>query len=58
MSTKKAHKFFQSFDRYAEVVSLKYKKNNRFETSAGGVFTIISIIVVVYWVVTNILNLV
>ena len=51
----KARRFFQSFDRYAQVVSLTYKKSGKFETAMGGCVTIISFFVLIYWVIINLL---
>ena len=45
--------FFKSFDRYAQVVSLTYKKSGKFETAPGGIATIIIVLVLNYWVVVN-----
>ena len=50
----RTRKFFQSFDRYADYVSLTYKKSDRIETSAGGIASIIIFILLAYWVMVNI----
>ena len=49
----RAREFFKSFDRYAQVVSLTYKKSGRFETAPGGIATIILFLVLTYWLVLN-----
>ena len=49
----RAKNFFRSYDRYAQVVSLTYKKSGKFETVAGGVTTIIVFFVLSYWVAIN-----
>ena len=49
----RARDFFKSFDRYAQVVSLNYKKSGRFETAPGGIATIILFLVLTYWLVLN-----
>ena len=49
----RTRQFLKSYDRYAQVVSLTYKKSGRFETSAGGIATIISFFVLTYWVAVN-----
>ena len=46
--------FFKSYDRYASSVSLTYLKSGTYQTSAGGVCSIISFIILMYWLVVNI----
>lgn len=45
--------FLKSFDRYAQTVSLTYKKSGKFETACGGCATIICFIILTYWVAVN-----
>ena len=49
----KSQNFFKSFDRYAQVVSLKYDSKGKFETVAGGLATIFFFIILAYWVAVN-----
>ena len=45
--------FFQNFDKYAQVVSLTYKKSGKHETVAGGVCTVVVFIILAYWTIVN-----
>jgi hypothetical protein len=47
--------FFKRYDRYAKGVSLTYKKKGAFETSIGGICSIISFILLAYWLAVNLL---
>lgn len=46
--------FFKRYDRYAKNVTLTYKKSGAFETSCGGLATIISFTILAYWLAVNI----
>ena len=46
--------FFKSCDWYAKNVTLTYKKSGAFETSVGGLCTILSFIILTYWLAVNI----
>ena len=45
--------FFQYFDKYAQVVSLTYKKSGKHETVAGGVCTVFVFVILAYWTIIN-----
>ena len=49
----KTRSFLKSFDRYAQVVSLTYKKSGKYETAIGGCTTIIFFFILSYWVAVN-----
>ena len=53
MSNKRYQSFFKKYDRYAKPVSLTYKKSGSFETSCGGILSIVSFLVLFYWLVVN-----
>ena len=46
--------FFKGFDRYAKNVTLSYKRSGSFETSIGGICSIMSFTLLTYWVCVNI----
>ena len=48
-----AQDFFRTFDKYAQVVSLTYKKTGKHETVAGGVFTVFVFSMLAYWVIVS-----
>jgi hypothetical protein len=50
------YKYFKSIDRYANGVSLTYNGKKSFPTFCGGVFTIFTILMVIYWWVATWLN--
>ena len=50
---RRIQEFFQNFDKYAQVVSLTYKKSGKHETVAGGVCTVFVFIILSYWTVIN-----
>ena len=49
-----AQEFFKSYDRYAKNVSLSYKGKGSFPTAWGGLCSIISFIILAYWMVVNV----
>ena len=49
--------FIKGFDRYAKNVSLAYKKKGSFETSIGGICSIIAFVLLSYMVVISLLEL-
>ena len=46
--------FCKRYDRYAKNVSLTYKKSGVFETTIGGCCSIISFIILAYWLAVNV----
>ena len=54
MGRKDYQSFLKRYDRYAKPVSLTYKKSGSFETSCGGILSILSFIILAYWLVVNI----
>jgi len=47
--------FFKRYDRYAKNVNLTYKKKGAFATSIGGVCSIISFVLLAYWLAVNLI---
>ena len=41
--------FFKRFDRYSKPIGLTYKQKGTFETSAGGICSIITFFIFVAW---------
>lgn len=50
------YKYFKSIDRYANGVSLTYNGKKSFPTFCGGVFTMFTILMIIYWWVATWLN--
>ena len=46
--------FFKKYDGYAKNVSLSYKRSSSFETSIGGICSILSFTILTYWLAINI----
>ena len=46
--------FFKRYDGYAKNVSLSYKKSSSFETSIGGMCSILSFTILSYWLCVNV----
>ena len=46
--------FFKYFDRYSKGVAPVYKHSGSFDTSMGGICSIISFIILAWWLVTEI----
>lgn len=51
---KNTEAFCKRYDRYAKNVTLTYKKSGVFETTTGGACSIISFVVLAYWLAVNI----
>ena len=51
---KREQAFCKRYDRYAKNVTLTYKKSGVFETTIGGCCSIISFIILAYWLAVNI----
>ena len=49
--------FFKRYDGYAKNVSLSYKKSGSFETSIGGICSIIAFVLLSYMVIISLLEL-
>ena len=47
---------FTKWDGYAQGVNLLYKKKPRFQTPCGGICTIISLMLALYWALTSIIG--
>ena len=47
-------RFFKGFDRYAKGVAPMYKHSGSFETSCGGICSIISFVILAWWFITEI----
>ena len=50
---KNQKKFFKRYDRFAKNVTLTYKKSGNFETSCGGIASILSFLLLFYWLLVN-----
>ena len=48
--------FLKSNDRYAKNVLLLYKRKGEFETQVGGCCTIISFLLLSYWLILNMVD--
>ena len=51
--TTKHFSFLKRYDRYAKNVTLTYKKSGSFETSIGGICSILSFLLLFYWLLVN-----
>ena len=49
-------KFFKRFDRYSKPVTLTYRQKGSFDTSCGGFFSIISFIILAWWLATELIS--
>ena len=45
--------FFKRFDRYSKPIGLTYKQAGTFETSAGGICSIITFFIFAFWLTTE-----
>ena len=54
MSKATVSKFLKSYDRYAKPVTLTFQKQGGYRTEAGGVLSIISFILLFYYLVVNV----
>ena len=45
--------FFKYFDRYSKSVTLTYRQKGSFETSCGGICSIISFFILGWWLFTE-----
>ena len=45
--------FFKYFDRYSKSVTLTYRQKGSFETSCGGIMSIISFFILAWWLITE-----
>ena len=48
--------FLKKYDRYAKNVTLSYKKSGSFETSIGGVCSIITFVILSYFLLYNLIE--
>ena len=48
--------FLKGYDRYANPVSLLYKRKGQYQTAVGGVATIVSFAMLSYWLVLNLIQ--
>ena len=48
--------FFKYFDRYSKPVTLTYRQKGSFETSCGGICSIISFFILGWWLATEIIS--
>ena len=53
MSKSSVRSFLKRYDRYAKGVNLSYKRSTNYETSIGGMCSIISFTLLTYWVAVN-----
>ena len=49
-------KFFKRFDRYSKPVTLTYRQKGSFDTSCGGLMSIISFIILAWWLATELIS--
>lgn len=55
-SRKKAQGFFHRFDRYANPVTLTYNQQRSFKTVPGGICSVITFLVLTYYIVVTVLT--
>ena len=48
--------FFKYFDRYSKSVTLTYRQKGSFETSCGGIMSIISFFILAWWLITELVS--
>ena len=48
--------FFKYFDRYSKPVTLTYRQKGSFETSCGGIMSVISFFILGWWLATELLS--
>ena len=48
---KRSQDFFKRFDRYSANVSLNYKHSGKYETTCGGICSIISFLMLSYYLI-------
>ena len=56
MGRSSLQKFFKSFDRYSKPIGLTYKKSGTFETSIGGICSIITFFIFAAWWTTELID--
>ena len=49
----KPSRFFKRYDGYAKNVTLTYKKSGTYDTSCGGLASIVTFIMLFYWLLIN-----
>ena len=52
-SKQSTQSFLKRYDRFAKNVTLTYKKSGSFETSCGGIASIITFLMLAYWLAVN-----
>ena len=48
--------FFKFFDRYSKNVTLTYRQKGSFDTSCGGIMSIISFFILAWWLATELIS--
>ena len=56
MPKSSTQKFLKGWDGYSKSVTLKYKKKGAFQTSCGGLASIITFAILLSWVVIEIID--
>ena len=57
MATKNTlKKFFKHFDRYSKPVTLTYRQKGSFDTSCGGLCSIVSFFILGWWLLSELVS--
>ena len=56
MARKTVKGFFKYFDRYSKSVTLTYRQKGSFDTTVGGIMSIISFFILGWWLATELIS--